>query len=181
MHRVALALALAAAVAPGSGARADPASAGRIQTDEATVEILGRPVKVGEKIETPEGFIRVEEAGPEDGQVGSFSVVSAASLGAGADPKAADPVATAGDPASRPAAPPDCRAERAAYLAELWRASGIEVSSPDAVIEGLQAGGSGPATGYGWFALATDPFRALAWSSALRDRAEALARCARGG
>ncbi len=182
MTRVAPALALSLAVALPAVPRADPAAEGRIETDEGTIEILGRPVKVGEKIETPEGFIRVDEAGPEDGQVGSFGVVSAASFAAGADAAAAQPVATAGDPASRPAAArPDCRAERSAYLAELWRASGIEVSSPGAVIEGLEAGASGPATGYGWFALATDPFRALAWSSALRDRAEALARCVRGG
>jgi hypothetical protein len=178
MLRVALALLLL--VAAPAAPRADPA-AGRIETDEGTIEILGRPVKVGEKIETPEGFIRVEEAGPEDGQVGSFGVVSAASFGAGADAGATAPAAAASDPASRPAKPSDCRKQRAAYLAELWRASGIEVSSPDALIEGLEAGASGPATGYAWFALATDPFRALAWSSELRDRAEALARCVRGG
>jgi len=174
------ALALSVLLSLPAVSRADPA-AGRIETDEGTIEILGRPVKVGEKIETPEGFIRVDEAGPEDGQVGSFGVVSAASFGAGADSGAAAPAAAAEDPASRPAKPPDCRRERSAYLAELWRASGIEVSSPDAVIEGLEAGASGPATGYAWFALATDPFRALAWSSELRDRAEALARCVRGG
>jgi hypothetical protein len=176
-----LALTLVLTLALPIAARADPAAEGRIQTDEGTIEILGRPVKVGEKIETPEGWIRVEEAGPEDAEIGSFGVVAAESFGAGADAGTTGPVAAAGDPASRPAAAPDCRAERAAYLAELWRASGIEVSSPDALIEGLEAGGSGPATGFAWFALSTDAFRPLAWSSELRDRAEALARCVRGG
>ena len=170
---VALALALPAAAAAG------PSAEGRIRTDEGTVEILGRPVKVGEKIETPEGWIRVEEAGPEDREVGSFSVVAAESFATGADPDAASPPAAAGDPAPRTAGADDCRAERAAYLAELWRQSGIEVSAPDAVIDGLEAGSTGPGTAYHWFALATDPFRPLAWSSALRSRAEALARCVR--
>lgn len=180
MHRLAPAVALAFALAtPGSPARADPVAEGRIQTDEGTIEILGRPVKVGEKIETPEGFIRVEEAGPEDGEVGSFGVVAAESFGGGAAVAALGPVAEAGDPApARPGAR-DCRAERSAYLEELWHQSGIEVKAPDAVIDGLAAGSTGPATGYAWFALATDAFRPLAWSSELRARAAALARCVR--
>jgi hypothetical protein len=179
MRRLALALALALPAAP----LADPTAEGRIQTDEGTIEILGRPVKVGQKIETPEGWIRVEEAGPEDGEVGSFGIVAAESFGAGAAASsgASAPAASAGDPASQPAAPPDCRAERSAFLAELWRTSGIDVKDPAALIEGLDAGASGPATGYAWFALATDPFRPLAWSSTLRDRADALAHCIRGG
>jgi hypothetical protein len=180
MRRAVLVLAL---VLP-TAALAEPTAAGRIETDEGTVEILGRPVRVGERVETPEGWIRVDEAGPEDGEVGSFSVVAAGSFGAAhqdADGDDAAPVAAAEDPAPRgPARPPACRAERAAYLAELWRASGIEVSAPDAVIDGLEAGGAGPGTGYAWFALATDAFRPLAWSSSLRARAEALARCVRG-
>lgn len=174
-----LRLALALALALPAAALADPSAEGRIRTDEGTVEILGRPVKVGERLETPEGWIRVEEAGPEDREVGSFSVVAAESFGAGADPGRASPAAEAGDPAGRTTGREDCRGERAAYLAELWRQSGIEVSSPDAVIEGLDAGSAGPGTAFHWFALATDPFRPLAWSSALRERAEALARCVR--
>jgi hypothetical protein len=180
MHRVVAALALAAAVAPGAAPRADSSSAGRIQTDEGTIEILGRPLKVGERIETPEGFIQVDEAGPEDGEVGSFGVVAAESFGDGAMLAAAGPVAEAGDPATGRAAARDCRAERSAYLAELWKESGIDVKAPDAVIDGLAAGSTGPATGYAWFALATDAFRPLAWSSDLRGRAAALARCVRG-
>jgi hypothetical protein len=58
--------------------------------------------------------------------------------------------------------------------------SGIDVKDPVALLEGLEAGGAGPLTGYYWFALATDAFRPLAWSSELRSRADALARCARG-
>ncbi|HET8540229.1 MAG TPA: hypothetical protein VFL83_10195 [Anaeromyxobacter sp.] len=180
MSRAAPALVLAVALAAPATAPAAPTAAGRIQTDEATIEILGRPVKVGEKVETPEGWLRVEEAGPEDGEVGSFAVVAADSFGAPAAAASADGVASAGAPADRKPASRDCRAERSAYLSELWRASGIEVSRPDAVIEGLEAGSAGPAAGFAWFALATDAFRPLAWSSALRARAEALARCVRG-
>lgn len=176
-----LAFALAAALALPLVARAEPPRAeGRIDTDEGRVEILGRPVRVGEKLELPEGFIRVEEEGSEDEQVGSFTVVPAETFAsAGLVSPGAD-AAVAGDAAPRVEAPPSCRSERAAYLAELWRQSGIEVSSPDALLEGLQLEEGGADAGFYWFALATDPFRPLAWSSTLRARAEALARCVRG-
>ncbi len=177
MSRVAAACALLSA---SLVARADPPRAGgRIVTDEGRVEILGQPFRVGETIQLPEGFIRVEEKGTEDDQVGSFSVVPAESL---ATPAAAvgEGEVAATDPAPPSPAARDCGAERSAYLAELWRQSGIDVSSPDALIRGLDAGGSGPGQGFYWFALATDAFRPLAWNSTLRDRAEALARCVRG-
>jgi hypothetical protein len=170
-----LSLAAPAVARPEPPARAE----GRIVSDEGRTEILGRPIRVGEKIELPEGFIRVEEQGTEDGEVGSFTVVSAESFGDTA-PAAIAAGGTAEDPAPRPAGARDCRPERGRYLEELWRLSGIEVSSPDAVIEGLEGAQGGPATGFYWFALATDPFRPLAWSSELRGRAEALARCVRG-
>jgi hypothetical protein len=176
-----LAFALSVALALPLAARADPPRAeGRIDTDEGRVEILGRPVRVGEKLELPEGFIRVEEKGTEDEHVGSFTVVPAetfATAGLGAPGAEA---ALAGDAASHVAATTSCRRERAAYIAELWRQSGIEVSSPDALLEGLEGEEGGPSAGFYWFALATDPFRPLAWSSTLRDRAEELARCVRG-
>ncbi len=161
-------------------ARADPPAAeGRIETDEGKVEILGRPYRVGETIRLPEGFLRVEEKGTEDDEVGSFAIVPAEALAFAGAP-APEGGATAGGPAPATGSVRDCRAERSAYLAELWRLSGIEVSSPEALLRGLDAGGSGPGQGFYWFAIATDPFRPLAWSSALRSRAEALARCVRG-
>lgn len=173
-------LALAAALAFPLCVRAEgPRAEGRIQTDEGQVEILGHPVRVGERIDLPEGWFRVEEAGPEDGEIGSFSIVPAESFEAAASSPAAG-VAEAGGPGDASAKPRDCSAERSAYLAELWKTSGIEVASPAALIEGLRAGDSGPGAGYYWFALATDPFRPLAWSSALRGKAEALVRCVRG-
>ncbi|HEY6100080.1 MAG TPA: hypothetical protein VIW03_11655, partial [Anaeromyxobacter sp.] len=74
MLRIALVAALSLPLTVG----ADPPRAeGRIETDEGRVEILGRPVRVGERVELPEGWYRVEEAGPEDGEIGSFSVVPA--------------------------------------------------------------------------------------------------------
>jgi hypothetical protein len=178
MIRPALYALLAASAALPLSPSAAPPAAGRIESEEAHVEILGRPFRVGERVELPEGFLRVEESGPEDGQVGSFAVIPVESFGA-VEPAAA--AAGAGDPAPASTAEPSCRAERAAYLAELWKANGIEVSDPLALLEGLEGGASGPATGFYWFAIATDAFRQLAWSSELRSRANALARCVRGG
>jgi hypothetical protein len=179
MFRMAAAPILAAVLAVPLAASADPPRAeGRSDSDEGHVEILGRPVRVGERVDLPEGWIRVEEKGTEDRDVGSFSVVAAGAL-AGAGEAASSEIAEAGGMAPASAREPDCRAERAAYLAELWKQSGIEVSSPEAVLEGLDSG-HGAAAGFYWLALATDPFRPLAWSSDLRARAEALARCVKG-
>ncbi len=179
MSRFAAAPVLAAFLALPTVASADPPRAeGRIQSDEGRVEILGRPVRVGERVDLPEGWIRVEEKGTEDENVGSFSIVAAGSPAMG-ETAASSEAAEAEGPADASPRELDCRAERAAYLAELWKESGIEVTSPDALLEGLESG-RGPAAGYYWFALATDPFRPLAWSSDLRDRANALVRCMQG-
>jgi hypothetical protein len=157
----------------------DPMPAGRIESDEGRVELLGRPLRAGDRIDLPEGYLVVEEDGPADGQIGSFAVVSAASFSAVSAPGADAPAAGDPGPAS-PGAPP-CTAERSAYLGELWRSWGIEVSDPAAFLDALEGGATGPSTGFSWFALQADPFRPLAWSSALRARAEALARCVREG
>jgi hypothetical protein len=176
MHRTLVVAAALAFIAPST--RAEP-PAGRIQADDSQFEILGRPLRAGDRIELPEGYLVVEEDGPEDGQAGSFGVVSAESIATAVAP--APLAAEAGGPADA-AAPggATCTPERAAYLAELWRASGIEVKDPVALLQGREGGATGPATGFYWFALATDPFRPLAWSSELRSRADALARCVRG-
>lgn len=169
--------ALAAAAHPAS--RAEPSTAGgRIETDGGRIEILGRPLRAGDRIELPEGYLVVEESAPDDGQVGSFGVISAAAFAttAGEPPVRAE----AGAPADAGPGGADCRAERAAYLAELWHESGIDVKDPTALLEGLQAGATGPTAGFWWFASATDAFRPLAWSSELRSRADALGRCVRG-
>lgn len=197
MRPASLLLAAVAALAPGPLApdvRAESPSEGTIDAGDARVEILGKPVRVGETIELPEGFIRVEEAGTEDLQVGSFSVVPASSLRATAaarlePPDQAPPAPDAGAAAAS-ATPPEgrdaarapelpCRAERSAYLSELWKLSGIDARDADALLEGLEGPGRGPRTGFYWFALATDPFRPLAWSPELRSRADALERCVR--
>jgi hypothetical protein len=156
-----------------------PRAEGRIETEDGRIEILNEPVRVGEKIQLPEGFLIVEEKGTEDEQIGSFGVVSSEEFMALAAPSAA--------PEARPEVPvppsevaPQCRAERAAYLAELWKQSGVDVPDPLALLEGLESGASGPKTGYYWFALATDAFRPLAYNSDLRNRADALVRCMHG-
>jgi hypothetical protein len=169
---------LAAAVVYPLSVPAAPAAEGRIESDEGRIEILGRPLRAGDRIELPEGFLRVEEQGTEDGEVGSFGVISNGALVAVAPAPAA--AGGADDPAAASERARACDAERAAYLAELWKQSGIDVSDPAALLEGLQGGATGPATGYYWFALATDAFRPLAWSSELRARANALGRCVRG-
>ncbi len=175
---LAAALAALAALTLPAPTRAEAPADGRIETDTGRFEILGRPVRVGEKIELPEGWLRVEEAGTEDGEVGSFGVVSAESFGSAGPELAA--LAPAGAPADSAPGGAACRAERSAYLAELWRASGVDVKDPAALLDGLQGGTTGPGAGFYWFALATDAFRPLAWSSELRARADALARCVRG-
>ncbi len=170
---------LAAALALPMSAAAAPTAEGRIETEDGRIEILGRHWRAGDRIELPEGFLRVEEQGTEDREVGSFGVFPGEMLAAAASaPLAAE--AEAGDPA--PAAPEarPCEEERAAYLAELWKPLGIQVADPIALLEGLQSGATGPGTGFYWFALATDAFRPLAWSSDLRARAAALTRCIRG-
>ena len=172
---------LAALLVP-LAARADPPVAGSIETDEARIEVLAQPVRVGERVELPEGWYRVEEAGPEDQEIGSFSVVAAGSAFAATSPYA--PATVEPDPSGPGDAPRAqrsvCRAERSAYLAELWREMGIEsVRAPLEVMEGLEGEAFAPGLSKWWLALTTDPFRPLAWSSELRSRADALARCTR--
>jgi len=190
MVRLALAVAALAAILalPVSAPAASPAE-GRIESDGGRIEILGRPLRAGDRIELPEGYLQVEEEGTEEGEAGSFGVVSAGSFAAVAPAPAQ--AAAAGEPADAGAgAGPGgaaCGKERSAYLAELWRQSGIDFGyrsddpllDPAAILDGLQSG-TGPGTGYYWFAIATDAFRPLAWSSELRDRAKALVRCVRG-
>jgi hypothetical protein len=190
--RLAATLAVLGALASPTARAEPPRAEGRIEAEEGRVEILGRSYRVGETIELPEGFLRIEEAGPEDGQVGSFSVVAARSVPQREEEPAAvqqeaqpppevEQVARVTRVAhAAPARGPDCRPQRAAYLAELMRLSGIEISSPAALLEGLDAG-EGADLGFYWFALQNDPFRPLAWSSELRARAEAVTRCVRGG
>lgn len=175
---VAAAVTAALVLAVPPAARADPpAASGRVEGGDARFEVLGRPLRAGDRIELPEGYLVVEESGPEDGQAGSFGVVPAESFAA----TAAEPVlvAEAQPPAEALPGGAECRGERAAYLAELWRGSGIDVKDPVALLDGLQGGATGPSTGFWWFALASDAFRPLAWSSELRARADALARCVR--
>lgn len=186
--RLLLALPLLAA-STGAPLAEDARPAGRIEVDGARAEILSEPLPVGKRIELPEGWFEVEEQGTEDGQVGSFTVAVAT---AEPSPEAPPPLASAGPGTERPpaasaaavlpatpSAAASCRAQRNAYLREVWKEAGIEVEDPEALIEGLDAGTSGPATAYYWFALQVDPFRSLAWSSDLRGLAGELVRCMR--
>lgn len=197
MKRIGLLCILGLATAGATVQAADPpdgSAEGSIETDSGRTEVLSRRVPVGRRIELPEGWYRVEEEGTEDRAVGSFTVVGPSEdrpsipgetappgVGAGAEaqgvtePRATEPRATESAPSMAGA----CVAQRSAFFRELWRESGIEVEDPAALLDGLDAGASGPATGYYWFALQTDAFRNLAWSTELRDRAKALVRCVR--
>ncbi len=175
-------VAVATAARPAGGDRPE----GTIESDGSRSEVLARKIPVGQRIELPEGWFRVEEEGVEDGSVGSFTVMGPSSDQVAAEPEAAPaepppPPATAGATTRTPVigfpAAAACRRERSAYLRELWRESGIEVSDPEAFLEGLDAGSSGPDAGYYWFALSTDAFRNMSWSSELRSRARELVRC----
>ncbi|HTN50775.1 MAG TPA: hypothetical protein VML50_00105 [Anaeromyxobacter sp.] len=181
---VALALAAAATAArPAGGTRPE----GTFESEGSRAEVLAGRIPVGQRIELPEGWFRVEEEGVEDGSVGSFTVMGpgsteVAAAAPQAPPAEAPPPAVAypTPPPSTPGAPgAACRRERSAYLRELWRESGIEVSDPEAFLEGLDAGSGGPDAGYYWFAISTDAFRNMSWSSELRSRARELIRCVR--
>ncbi|HET6413961.1 MAG TPA: hypothetical protein VFG53_18025 [Anaeromyxobacter sp.] len=184
-----LASALVLLTSPARGEDAGGAE-GTIDTGNGRVELLARRIPVGERIELPEGWYRVEEEGVEDRDTGSFTVAAASSdegTPAGRTPEEPPPPPprragqVLGTPSSllplAVAVRIGCRDERNAYLRELWHESGIEVEDPDAVLRGLDAGAYGPGTGYYWFAFSTDAFRNLAWSTDLRDRARDLARC----
>jgi hypothetical protein len=185
---VAAALAALPVVSPAEPPRAE----GAIDAGEARVEVLGRRYAAGDTIELPEGYLRVEEAGPEDEEIGSFSVVPAAALARAPDalpgraeetPPGAEgeaPVEREEERETPRVVAPDCSAERAAYLAEIWKQSGIELSDPQGFLEGMGQTEQGSDLTLAWFALNTDAFRTLAWSSDARAKAAELARCARG-
>lgn len=178
-------LALALPARPAEPAQPE----GTVQIDDVTrVEVLSQKLPVGKRIDLPEGWYRVEEEGPEDGEVGSFTVASARTdaprEAVQTPPAAAEPTPPSVEPGS-PAAlavsamrrAEACRKERASYLRQLWRESGIEVSDPDALVRGLDAGTLGPGVTFLWSALSMDAIRNLAWSSELRSRAQDLIRC----
>lgn len=194
-------LALLAVVLAAPAARAQaPAGGGFVASEESRVEVLAAPVRVGERVERPEGWYRVEEAGPEDREAGSFGVVPATALaereeeagpGAAPEPAARAEARLGVGPEDRLTAPADvrgegpayaladpCRAERTAYLRELLRLEGIEVADPVGLMEGLE--GATFARGFNWFwlSLRIDPIRPLSSSSNLRALADRLARCA---
>ncbi len=187
MSRATLLLASLLVLAPPARGADAARAEGTIEIDGNTrVEVLSRKVPVGQRIDLPEGWYRVEEEGVEDGEVGSFTVASARSeevAPAPAAPASAPPAAA--EPSASPAAfaaaslgqADACRRARSAYLRELWRESGIEVSDPDALVRGLDAASSGPGAAFLWSALSMDAFRNLAWSSELRSRAQDLVHC----
>jgi hypothetical protein len=180
MSRLALAALVASLAVLPAVPLAEPARAeGRIESDGARVEILGKPYRVGETIQLPEGYLRVEEAGPEDEEVGSFTVVPSSALSSVSAASSGE-LRSAADPAARSAAPVRaCRAEKAALVAEIWKASGIEVDDPEALLAAFEGSPGNPNVASLWLALSTDAFRPLAWSSDARSKAAALSRCMR--
>lgn len=174
---------------------------GRITTDDATIEILPGPPKVGERIEIPGGWYRIESGAEEPGPTGSFSVVATEELA---------PVSEApgeGAPAYRqeyaPAAGPAgeeqrlisfddaCYPQKEKVARELFRIAGIwYFDRPLEWVEALQqhpALSLSPWVRFNLFGLAVggplgigagvDPIRALGWDEGLRWSANDLLDC----
>ncbi len=188
-----------------AAARGDDAAGGRIESDQARIEILRAGGQ--REIRTPEGFLRVEdppEPGDED-RLGSFGTYHAAVLMP--DEPGDDALDVAARP-ERPArsirpgeapleAPPPvrrdglvdttapvagadpCRPQRARYLRRVLRMSGIDVDRPIELLDGL----AGPASQGGTLLLGGylipgfDAVRPLAWDQELRSLGRDLATC----
>lgn len=182
-------------------ARADDApTGGRIESDQARIEIL-RPGGQRE-IRTPEGFLRVEDpAEPGDGaRLGSFGTYHVAALppdaGDGAIDVAAPPVEAPLEPPPRvrrdglvdtsaPVGGGDpCRPQRARYLRRVLYMSGIEVDRPLELLDGLAGPVSqgGNVLAGGFLLPGFDAVKPLAWDQELRSLGRDLATCeARSG
>ncbi len=170
-----------------------PLAAGdrRAAAEGARLESLPDQLREGDTIRLPEGFLRVE--GPEEpGPAGSFSVAPAEEVlpysCGGRCPAAIDippepPPTLPPPPARRPRGMGLCEPERAAFLKELLRISGVEeVSDPLALIAAFTGEGAGdvPSLRFPeWGLLPVDPVRALAWNFELQIRAHELSECIR--
>jgi len=151
------------------------------------VELLPGEARDGVTVRRAEGWYRVD--GPETpGPAGSFAVVPAGDLA----PLAAARQAPKGSPAPErpPAASPArqqrsmglCEEERAAFLKELFRIAGVEVSDPLALVAAFTGDGAGdvPSLRFPeWGLVPVDPVRALAWNFELQIRARELSQCVR--
>ena len=160
---------------------APPQAGGRIESRRGTIEILGRPVRVGDRIELP-GGLPAGRGGRDRGR--RRRLVHRRLLRGvrrGGTPRSPPP-GGATEPAAgaSPAPVPQGRAPRVPRRA-VARVRDRGVGSGRAARGARRPAPPAPARGYYWFALATDAFRPLAWSSELRSRADALARCVRRG
>jgi hypothetical protein len=161
---------------------------GFVQSDDGRTEVLSAPSRVGERVDRPEGWYRIEEGGADGAAAGSFTIVPATPTSdSGAPLREEDDARASTPPVREPtleavvAATDPCRTERTRYLAELLRTQGVELADPVGFLEGLQGDRFAQGLSWFWLSLSIDPVRPLAWSSDLRDRAKALARCASEG
>lgn len=178
-----------------SAARADDGvdRGGQIETDEANIEIV-RPHH-GRVIQTPEGFLRVEDGpdldrSPGLGSFGTYHPTSAANA------PEAGPGSTgsgAADPSERVQVRPDgmvdttapvpgtdpCRPQRGRYLRRLLEMSGVKVDRPLDLLDGLAgpSAAGGNVLVSGWVAPGVDPLKPLAWDQELRSLGRDLAAC----
>jgi len=176
-----------------------PRAEGTLSSGDATVEVLSQKLPVGERIDLPEGWYRIEEEGTEDEHVGSFTVAEASGGGGAATRAVAPPPPAEPSSPAPPSQPPvafrppstpagwaslsllrtgSCRAERSAYLRQLFHEAGIDdVKDPEALLRGLDGGPGGLASVSFWQSF--EPFRNLSWSIHLKARARDLERCVR--
>ena len=162
------------------GAAAGSAAEGAVRPEEVALESLPQR---GE-IRTAEGFIRAE--GPDPGGApGSFGTYHPAARRPAAHPGGAAAVPVDAAPAElaaaeRRARTDPCRPERDRYLRQLFRAAGIDLERPGALLQALAGPGGYTGeylfTAYGLLA-GLEPMRPLAWDADLRLAADELAEC----
>jgi hypothetical protein len=185
-----LAITFVARPAPGRAEEEPSEVAARIETDDGTIEII-QPHH-GRVIETPEGYLRIEE-GPDldEGVQGSFGTYHATPV----EPAAVSRIAvTSVEPppapvtvgpdglvdTSAPTAGADpCHAQRERYFRRLLQMSGVYVDRPLELLDGLagpgRVGANVLVTGY--LSPGVDPLKPLAWDQELRSLGRDLAVC----
>lgn len=191
--RTLLVVLLASSAWPAAWADDGADRGGQIDTDEGSIEIV-RPHH-GRVIQTPEGFLRVEDGPDLDKSpgLGSFGTYRATSVASRSDPDLGSTGSGAAEQPEHVPVRPDgmvdttapvpgadpCRPQRGRYLRRLLEMSGVKVDRPLDLLDGLAgpnaAGGNVLVSG--WVTPGVDPLKPLAWDQELRSLGRDLAAC----